>query len=253
MDAPIEKQDTLFVASLEKGMRILEAFGEDRTEMGLQELSAACGLDKSAVQRFTNTLWRLGYLAKDPKTRRFSLTIKCLGIANAYLWTEEIVRRALPKMIDLRSQVGETITLAVLDGEDIVYAARMPNARTSYAASIIGRRAPALNTSGGRVIVSTMAEADRRRCANEWHLRRFTANTTMERDAILAEIETAAERGYSLSRDELIMNEVGVAAPIRVDGRYRVAVHCSVSTLKWKPHDVEEAIVPALLDMANSF
>lgn len=253
MDAPIEKQDTLFVASLEKGMRILEAFDESRTEMSLQELSAACGLDKSAVQRFTNTLWRLGYLAKDPKTRRYSLTIKCLGLANAYLWTEEIVRRAMPKMMDLRNQVGETINLAVLEGEDIVYVARMPNARASYAASIIGRRVPALNTSSGRAIVSAMAAADRHRCANDWHLKRFTPNTSMDRSRILEEIERAAERGYSLSRDELIMNEVGVAAPIRAEDGCRVAVHCSVSALKWKPNDVEDTIVPALLDMANSF
>ena len=252
MDIPIAKQDTLFVASLEKGMKVLEAFKAGRTEMGLQDLSAACGLDKSATQRFASTLWRLGYLAKDPKTRRYRLSIKCLGMANAYLWTEEIVRAAMPKMIDLRENIGETINLSVLDGTTIVYAARLPNSRTSYAASIIGRQIPALNTSSGRAMISRMDPGERRRCVEEWPMTRFTPNTLMDRILIGNLVERATETGYSISQDELILSEIGISAPIRSGGGARAAFHCSVSALKWTEKMVEERILPKIMDAANS-
>lgn len=252
MDVPIAKQDTLFVASLEKGMKVLEAFKEGRTEMGLQELSAACGLDKSSTQRFANTLWRLGYLAKDPKTRRYRLTIRCLGLANAYLWTEEIVRVAMPKMIDLRHRIGETVNLSILDGATIVYAARLPNARTSYAASTIGRRIPALNTSSGRAMVARMEPDERRRCVEEWPMTRFTPSTLMDRPAILALVERAAETGYSIGHEELILNEIGVSVPVRSSGDCRAAIQCSVSAMKWSEKSIEDRLLPALIDAANS-
>ncbi|GGD23546.1 IclR family transcriptional regulator [Aureimonas glaciei] len=253
MDLPNPRQDTLFVASLEKGMRVLEAFGESRPEMSLQQLAAAAGLDKSATQRFANTLHRLGYLAKDPVTRRYRPAIKCLELANAYLWSEELLRVAMPKLIDLRQAIGETVNLAILDGDSIVYAVRLPNARTSFTASIIGRRIPALNTSSGRAMLSLSEPSERRRCVEEWPMRRYTAHTLMDRGAILALVDEAATKGYSIGFDEIMINEIGLSAAIRGSGRTRAAIQCSLSATHWDTARIERLIIPPLIDTINSF
>lgn len=248
-----DREEALFVASVEKAVRILDAFGQARPEMGLQELVAATGLDKSAVQRYAYTLNRLGLIDKDPVTRQYRPALKFLELANAYLWSDTLIRNAMPKLIVLRQKVGETINMSRIDGNEIVYVVRLPSMRTNYAAMIAGRRVPALNTSSGRSIVATFPAEERARAVAEWPLRQFTPQTLMDRARIGELVEIAAETGYSVSQNELILSEVGVAAPITgPDGRAIAAVHCSISGLSWSSAEIESRIVPPLLDTANA-
>ncbi|MCH5378123.1 MAG: helix-turn-helix domain-containing protein, partial [Planctomycetes bacterium] len=103
------KQNTLYVASVAKGLRLLRAFDETHCELSLPELAARTGLDKSAVQRLANTLHVEGMLDKDPVTRRFRPSHAWLQLAYAYCWSDALVAKAMPKLIDLSQQLGETI------------------------------------------------------------------------------------------------------------------------------------------------
>ena len=245
-----KRSDTHFVASLEKAMRVLEAFGSDRPRMGLTELAHVTGLDRSSVQRVTTTFHRLGYLDKDPATRRFSPSIRMTELANAYLWSDELVHRAMPRLIDLRQALGETINFSRLSGSDIVYTVRLPRARTSYAAMIAGRRVPALNTSSGRVMLAQRSPEERLACIREWPMRRFTADTLMSRDTVRDLVEEAAETGYSIAENELQMNELAVAVAVARSGGGG-AIHCSVSATLWSRERLTREVVPRLRDAAN--
>jgi len=246
------KQDTQFVASLAKGMRVLEAFGADNPEMGLRDLTVATGLDKSAVQRFTATFHRLGFLERDEATRRYRLSVRFTEFANAYLWSDALVRAAMPKLVDLRQDLGETINLALLDGPDIVYVVRLPSARTNFGAMIIGRRLPALNTASGRVMLGRLPPDTRRRALAEWRVQRFTPSTTMDRAAITDLVEAAATTGYSIAHNEIMMNEVGIAVSIQERTGRLGAIQCSVTPLRWHPARIEQVILPRLLDAAHA-
>lgn len=252
MDVRTPKQDTLFVASLAKGLRVLRAFDEGHTEMGLSELATRAGLDRSATQRLANTLHQEGFLEKDPATRRFRPSHAWIELAYAYFWSDPLIALASPKLIELSHQVGETVNMSELSGTDIVYVTRLPSQRSHFAATLVGRRIPALATSSGRAILSTLPDAEWRTAVETWPLRQYTPLTTLDRGSIAEQVAEAVERGYSLSRNELILNEIGVAAPILgPDGRATAAVHCSVSAFHWTPERVEAEIVPYLLDTAN--
>lgn len=246
------KQDTLFVASLEKGMKLLAAFNAEQAEMGLQELAEASGLDKSATQRFANTFHVLGYLDKDPVTRRYRPSVRILDLTNAYLWANPLIRLAMPELVELRQRIGETINLALLDGPEIIYAIRLPAARTSFAATIIGRRATALNTASGRAMVSGLGPEDRRRCVAEWPLTPYIPSTLMDRSAILDLVEDAARNGYAISQSEIRLNEMDLAAPIQMEGGFHAAVHCSVSAMTWSRERIIQEIMPHLVDTAST-
>nr|WP_280988165.1 helix-turn-helix domain-containing protein [Jiella endophytica] len=241
-----------FLGSLEKAMKLLESFDPDHPRMGLTELARKTGFDRSTVQRLTTTFHELGYLDKDPVTRRYSPSIRMSELANAYLWSDELVQTAMPRLIDLRQHLGETINFARLDGTDIVYTARLPSARTSYAAMIIGRRVPALNTSSGRVMLARRSPAERSTGVEEWPLRRFTPATMMDRGKIAELVESAAETGFSIAEDELQMNELAVAVAVGRGGGVNAAIHCSVSGTLWTRERLRSEVVPSLLDVANA-
>lgn len=250
---PARKQDTLYVGALAKGLRLLRAFDRNHTEMSLTELSRHSGLDKSAAQRLANTLTVEGFLVKDPATRRFRPSHAWLEMAYVYYWSDPLVALAMPKLIELSQRLGETVNMAEFSGTDIVYVTRLPCQRTHFAATVAGRRLPALSTSAGRVMLSTRPEAEWRQAVADWPLRQMTPHTTLDRDEIAAEIAAAATRGYCFAQGQMILNEIGVSAPIRgPDGTAQAAVQCSVSAFHWTPERIEREIVPYLIDTANS-
>lgn len=247
------KQNTLFVSSLAKGLRVLEAFDEEHQAMSLGELSQRTGLDKSATQRLANTLHMTGYLTKDAATKRFRPSLKFLEMAYAFSWSDPVVQLAMPKLIELSGRLGETVNMAEFSGSDIVYVIRIPCQRTSFAATLVGRRLPALSTSSGRAMLASLPPSERRICVKNWPIRRFTAQTTFDRVAIGKWIDEAADKGYAIALGEMMVNEIGVAAPvIGSDGRPVAAVQCSVSVYHWTAKKVEREIVPFLLDTANA-
>ncbi|MDK3019217.1 IclR family transcriptional regulator [Pseudodonghicola flavimaris] len=247
------KQNTLYVGALAKGLRLLHAFDESHTRLSLSELSERTGLDKSATQRFANTLHLEGMLDKDPRTRRYSPSHAWLQMAYAYYWSDTLVARAMPRLIELSQQIGETVNLAELSEDHIIYVSRLPCKRTHFAASIAGRRLPALSTSAGRVMLSTFPEAERQEALQNWPLHPYTPRTTLDRGKIADMVAQAVEQGYVISHHEMILNETSIAAPVRSPGQTAfAAVQCSVSSYSWPEERIREEILPYLQDTANS-
>src|ERR1700760_540587 len=101
------QRSTLFIQSLDKAMRVLEAFSHGEQFLGLTELATLSGLDKASTQRCAHTLCQIGYLEKNPKTSRFSLGKKCLDLSFHFLRTHPLVVAATPVLLQLRKDSGE--------------------------------------------------------------------------------------------------------------------------------------------------
>ncbi|QCO58168.1 IclR family transcriptional regulator (plasmid) [Pseudorhodobacter turbinis] len=247
------KQNTLFVGALAKGLRVLHAFDETNTELSLGALVQITGLDKSAVQRLANTLHIEGMLDKDPVTRRYRPSHAWLRMTYAYYWSDPLVARAMPKLIELSQRLGETVNLAELSGQYVIYAARLPCTRTVFGAMVPGRMVPALCTSAGQAILATFPNDERAAAIEGWPLHAHTPRTTMDRAIIADQIDETASRGYALTQDQMILSEVGIACAIRgPDGRAGAAVHCSVSAHHWDDARIRSEILPWLQDTANA-
>lgn len=177
-----------------------------------------------------------------------------LQLAYAYYWSDRLVPIALPKMIDLSQRLGETVNLAEASGDHIIYVSRLPCQHTYFAASVVGRRIPALSTSSGLAMLSTCDVDTSAEAVVTWPLTRFTPRTIMERSLISEQVEQARQEGFSIAREQVILNEIGIAAPIRSPGGEpsRAAIQCSVSASRWTEEGLRERIVPALLDTANA-
>lgn len=248
------ERNPLMIQSVSKALTVLRAFGDAAPAMGLTDIARATGLEKSAVQRIVATLAAEGMLLRDPQTRLYRVSAQALRLANAHYLANPTTSQAMPRLIDLSQSLRETINLAELDGEHILYSLRLPVKRTNYSATLIGRTAPALNTSGGRAILAGRAPETYRAAAETWALARFTPRTTTDRGRILALIEQARDDGYAVSRDELLLNEIGVAAAVSsVSGATTAAIHCSVSAAEWTPERIRDELAPALMDAARSF
>ena len=66
----LQEPGPLYVASLAKGMILLESFKEGSPFLGITELARITGFEKNLVQRLSNTLHKMGYLEKDEIRRK---------------------------------------------------------------------------------------------------------------------------------------------------------------------------------------
>ena len=113
-------------------------------------------MTRATARRFLLTLADLGYVRTDG--RMFSLTPRVLELGYAYLSSLSLPEVAAPHLERLVAEVHESSSVSVLDGDDIVYVARVPTSRIMTVAINVGTRFPAYATSMGRVLVAHQAD-----------------------------------------------------------------------------------------------
>ena len=246
-----KRRSTLFVTSFEKGLRVLAAFGRDRPQMGLRELCDATGLDASSVQRFAYTLHALGFLQKDERSRKYSLTPRVLDLGFAYLQSSSLIESATPLLYEANQQCGETLSLTELVGTEIVYVARAPGRHVISVDVLLGTRLPAFAAAAGRAFLAFMDRAAARAIIARSDLRKLTPHTEDNPARLLAQLDRIARKGYALASEQCYVGDISAAAPIfGPDGQPVAALNVSVPSSRWTGRQMEAELVPLLLQTA---
>lgn len=249
--------DGLFVNSVEKAFRVLGVFGNGQRSMGLSEIAAASGLDRSAAQRFTHTLERIGYLRKDPRTRHYELTVRTLDLGHRYIRSSAIVERAAPYLLDLSRATEEAVSLTMLDDTEIVYLSRLLSRYMLNTNVQVGSRLPAYCTAPGLAMLSRLPRAGARRILDRSDRRAYTPHTTIAMPALVARLDTAARQGFALTVQEIYPGDVSIAAAVLgADGEPCAAVNVAVSLSRCPPDAAVERysalVVTAAAAMSQS-
>ena len=238
-----------YVQSLERGLAVIRAFDARHPELRLSEVARICDLTRAAARRFLLTLVDLGYVRTDG--RLFSLTPRVLELGYAFLSSMSLPEVAEPHLEWLVAQVHESSSVSVLDGDDIVYVARVPTSRIMTVAINVGTRFPAYATSMGRVLLAGLAEPELTAYLDRIRLDRLTSRTVPTTVALRAELRKVRDRGYAIVDRELEEGLRAIAAPIRdktgaVVGAVNVSVQASRATVESMRRD----LLPPLLDAA---
>lgn len=244
MDQPGDRDH---IRSLERGFAVLTAFDDQHPRPTSAELAAATGLSRPAVRRILLTLQRLGYVtATGP---RWSLTPRVLTIGQHYTAAHALIEAAQPHLLALAETTGESASLGELDGDEVVYVARVPVRRIMSITVAVGTRVPAHATSMGRVL---LAWADHETvCAvlGSGPRARLTPRTTVDPAGLAAELATVREQGWSIVAGELEDGLISASAPVRDRaGRVVAALASSTSAGRSTPERVRAEVVPRLLE-----
>ncbi|WP_229075929.1 IclR family transcriptional regulator C-terminal domain-containing protein [Actinoplanes sp. DH11] len=242
-------REPYYVQSLERGLAVIRAFDAQHRELTLSDVARACGLTRAAARRFLLTLTDLGYMRTDG--RLFSLAPRVLELGFAYLSSLSLPEVAAPHLERLVAQVHESSSLSVLDGDDVVYVARVPTSRIMRVAINVGTRFPAYATSMGRVLLAAGPEADLTAYLGRADLKPLTGRTLCSPDALRAEIARVRAQGYAIVDQELEEGLRAIAVPVRDrNGVPAGAVNVSVHAARATVGDILERLLPPLLAAA---
>ena len=128
-----------FVQSLARGLAVIGAFDAERPAMSLSEVARQTQLTRATARRFLLTLESLGYVRSDG--RRFELTPKVLSLGYSYLSALSLPQLAQPHLRSLSDELGESTSMSVLDGAEIVYVARVATQRIMSVSISLNRAA----------------------------------------------------------------------------------------------------------------
>jgi IclR family pca regulon transcriptional regulator len=245
------RSNTDVIESLDRGLRVFELFGADPKPMTLSDLAKAADLPRATARRILFTLERAGYVASDGKL--FSLTPRVLALAGSYLSSNQVVTILQPVLDRLSSAAKEISSLAILDGEEVIFVARSSPARVFSSGIDLGYRLPAFCSSVGRVLLGKFSNGELEAAIHAASLTPMTPYTVTDKVLLLATIITDREKGYSLVDREAEPGFRSIAVPIRrYDGTIAAAVNMGAHVDRISTGEMIDRFLPLLKEAADS-
>jgi IclR family pca regulon transcriptional regulator len=184
--------DPDFMTSLARGIAVVRAFTRSKRELTVAELARKTAISRASVRRCLYTLNKLGYVESDGRV--FTLAPKVLSLGYSYLSSAPLTDIAQPVLERVSAAVQESCSLAVLDGDEIVYIARSATRRIMSVALNVGSRLPAYCTSMGRVALAQLPPARLEGYMSRVKLRPLTARTVISQPQLLRIVADGAAR-----------------------------------------------------------
>ena len=229
------------IQSVDRAMRLLEAIAEAGGECSLTELSQRTRLNISTCHHLLSTLVNRGYVAKVPVRRTYALGARILFLSNACL-TVDLPARAAPLLAQINEKTGETVHLAVLQGDAMMKVAKRESRHpVRVDTGTLGRTDAPHATATGKAMLAWLPEDDMRRVLAHG-LARFTPKTITEWPDLLEALRHVRRNGYAMDDEEYQPGVICVGAAIR-DHNGAVVGAISASTPTMRASDAHLTLV----------
>jgi IclR family pca regulon transcriptional regulator len=234
-----------FVASLERGLRVLQTFSRDRSQLTLSEVAAATTLSPATARRSLQTLEALGYVGRSG--RRFLLRPRVLALSSGYLSAINAEVVLQPFLQEVANQLGGSSSVTILDDREIVYIGHASMNRAIRLTAGTGTRYPAYPTSMGRVLLAFQQDAVLDNYFATETFRKLTEHTETNPHTLRKILKEVRAKGYASIQDELDYGIVSVALPIfGPQGRIVASANCSDVTNRMDRAAMVEQRLPVL-------
>lgn len=236
------------MGGLAKGLAVIETFTAERPRQSIAEVAAASGLDRATARRCLLTLAHQGYADWDGKF--FTLTPRVLRLGTACLATMPLPQIVQPLLDRLSEAIGESSSVCILDGAEIVYVARAAQTKVMSIALMPGSRLPTHCTSMGRVLLAWRPEAEARAMLGPGPLEARTPLTLTEPKDVMAELVRIRAQGHAINDQEVEMGLRSIAVPLMdAHGRVVAAANVGVAASRASVEDMRARFLPGLLGL----
>lgn len=235
-----------------KGMAVLELLARADGPVRLAAIAQQLNLQKSNVHRLLQTLSALGFVTQEPGAGRYLPTLKLWELGAGILLAHPARRAAAPFMQELHRATSETVSLTVLDGDEVLYLEKLLSPRPLRFSTRPGSRAPAALTASGKAM---LAQSPDPRPSLERAKARWSRAADLDVDALMTEFEQIRRQGYAVSEGGWSPGLMGIAAAIPAGDGPRAAITVSgpadrISDAKRR--DIVEAVLNACARIAET-
>ena len=219
-------RDPGIIRSVDRAVAILDLLARDGWRAGA-EVARDLGVHRSTALRLLGTLERHGLVERDPRTAKYRLGRRLPQLASVVTGEFDLRYMARPVCERLAGALGETVTLDVLDADEIVPIEQATGSTSVVSINWLGRRTPIHCTASGKVILAFAPSALRQRLL-ERPLERRTPHTIVDRAELEEQLAAALDAGFARTYQELEVGLDAIAAPVHsADGEVVAAIDVS--------------------------
>lgn len=209
------KEKPFYNRSLERALRILNAFGAQRPALSLAQLSEALNLPRATVLRLCSTLMKFGFLRQDPLSKQYSLGIRVLELASGVSNSLSLKRIASSYLGMMQARLGKTTFLGVLDNDEVLYIDKRDDPRNPISfTSNIGTRRPPYWGMMGSILMAYLPESEIKRILQKNPLTSVTKKSITRKDEFMKWLTKIRLQGFVVDIEMALDGITGVAAPI---------------------------------------
>nr|WP_298415072.1 IclR family transcriptional regulator C-terminal domain-containing protein [uncultured Halomonas sp.] len=251
MNAPLQddtltSEDRDFVTALASGLEVILAFDAANPRMTLSEVAARTGMNRARARRFLLTLHALGYVRKEH--RHFTLAPKVLQLGYSFLSANNYRSVIQQYLEDITHESGESSSLGVLDGDEIIYVARSAAKHRLMAISLsVGTRLPAAYTSMGRMLLAQLPDSELEVYLDRVTLERHTDKSIVDRAQLRNCLIKVRQQGYCIVDQELDSGLRSLAVPaFDANDRLLGAINISTNASRIDFETLRDTFLPLL-------
>ncbi len=196
-----------------KTFKVIELLNAEK-QLSLAELSKQAELPKPTAYRILDTLQGLGYVDHDPATQRFSLGSRFITFIKNSGPGTDLITLAEPYMEKLGTTFGETVNLAKLIDDQIIYIRILESGHSFRISDNIGDRASVHSTAIGKAIAAFLPPDQLARVLSQNVYTPFTRKTINDEPSLRKELAIVREKGYALDDEEGHDGVLCVGAPL---------------------------------------
>lgn len=231
---------------------LLEAISVKDSFFTLQSLVRETGLPKPTLHRMLQLLEEVGVLQRQGDGRHYTTGPRLRRLAEKVLMNSTLHGARNSVLRELVNVVGESCNITAFCGSDVVYLDRVETDAPLRFFLHQGSRVPAHCSSSGKLFLSQMTLAQRKRLLCLAPLAKFTDKTKTNPDELFAEFEQIAKDGYAIDDEEYLPGLFCIAVLVPVpSGRSTLGVAMQAPVTRLSREGVD-AVLPALRRAAHA-
>ncbi len=240
-----ETSESEYVRGLERGFAVIKAFSAEAPALTIAETAARTGLSRAVARRYLLTLEKLGYVTRDGAL--FGPTPRLLDLGYSYLSTLSVADVAQPFLEQVVGLLHQSSNVAILDGWECLYVARVSARRIITTTLVVGSRVPAHATALGKVLLAHLEPAALDSYFQNVHLERYTLRTICDEARLRKALRDVRNCGWACADEEYTAGLRTIAVPI-VDrsGRVNAAINVAGAVSLVSMQDMLDVYLPVL-------
>ena len=209
-----------------RALSVLEFLALAGEPVRLSTIALGLSMQKSTVHRILASLASCGYVEQVRETSCYTATLKLWELGASILHQHPVKRASAGFLQELHRSTGETVSLTILSGDDVLYLEKMLSPRAIRFNTHVGSRVPAALTAGGKAMLAHLPDARARlkRTAS-----RIKGPARFNIDVVMRELEEVRSRGYAISSYSPGVTSVGAPLLSR-SGNPEAAISVSAPT-----------------------
>lgn len=199
------------VQSVSRALDVLEAIDAAGGEAGLSEIGAACSLPMPTIHRLVRTLVDRSYLRQLPD-RRYALGTRLIPLGATARTT--FGARSASELAACAGELGETVNLATLDGDQLVYVAQVPSPRAMRMFTELGQHVHPHARAAGKVLLAQLPDEEVRDLLGRVGMPALTPRTVVDTDRLLTQLRAVRRKGFATESGEMELGVRCLAVPV---------------------------------------